>query len=106
MDIGKIKIDVLKLRLELKNNKIHPDVIILFGSQANGTARSDSDIDLAVVSRDYGHSRFEESSKLNLLASKINHSFEMVPLSLKDYLDPNAASPILNEIKKKGIVLF
>ncbi len=106
MDIGSIKIDALKLRTELKRLNIHPDVIILFGSHASNRARPDSDIDIAVVSRDYGKNRIPEGSILNLIASKINPSFEGVPISLNEYLNPNSASPILNEIKSKGIVLF
>lgn len=106
MDIGEIKLNLLKLRTELLKNSIHPDLFILFGSQAEGRARPDSDVDIAVVSRDFGKSRFVESSSLNLLASKINPAFEMVPVSLKEYLDIKSASPLLHEIKTKGIVLF
>ncbi|WP_258360232.1 nucleotidyltransferase domain-containing protein [Moorella sulfitireducens] len=37
----------------LKSQGIHIDRIILFGSQARGDAREDSDIDLLVVSPDF-----------------------------------------------------
>lgn len=37
----------------LKKQGIHIDKIILFGSQARGDAREDSDIDLLVVSSDF-----------------------------------------------------
>lgn len=106
MDIGSIKIDVLRLRSELRRAAIHPDVLILFGSQAENRAGPDSDIDIAVVSRNYGKNRLKEGAELNLIASKINSKFEGIPIALSEYLNPNAASPILNEIKKKGIVLF
>jgi predicted nucleotidyltransferase len=106
MDIGTIKIDVLRLRTELKKNNIHPDLLILFGSYADNRARPESDIDIAVVSRDYGKSRFAEGAALNLIATHINPNFEGIPISLADYINPNAASPILNEIRTKGIVLF
>lgn len=107
MDIGTVKKDMLELRRKYKaEKKISFDVVILFGSQAEGRARPDSDIDLAIVSRDFGKSRINESSLLNMLASKFNSSYEIIPISLKDYLDPNSSSPILNEIKKHGIVLF
>ena len=106
MDIGKIKVDVLHLRRELRKNKIHPDLIILFGSQAEGRARPDSDIDLAIISRDFGRSRFKESSQVNLIGSQINPAFEIVPFSIAEFLSPDSASPLLEEIKKKGIELF
>jgi uncharacterized protein len=106
MDIGKIKIDMLNFRKDLKQRSISPDVIILFGSRAHGRERADSDIDIAIVSRDLGKNRLQESSELNLMASRINPLYEVIPVSLESYLDPNAASPILEEIKKNGLVLF
>ena len=106
MDIGQVKIDMLRLSQELKAKAIRPDVVILFGSVARGADGPRSDIDIAVVSRDFGKSRFDESKTLNLLLNAINPSYEGVPIPLSQYLDPDAPSPILNEIKSTGIVLF
>ncbi|MBF0205413.1 MAG: nucleotidyltransferase domain-containing protein [Oligoflexia bacterium] len=106
MDIGEIKLKSLELRKLLKRNNIRPDMIILFGSHANGTAREDSDIDVAIVSRDLGKNRFKEGSFLNLLASQIDPIMEVIPIGLKQYLDNENISPILYEVKNKGIVLF
>lgn len=106
MDIRHIKRKAIELALLLKKEKIRPDLIILFGSQAAGTFRDDSDIDLAVISRDFGNDRFEEGSKLNYLASLIDHRIEAVPVGLDEYLDKNSISPILHEITTKGIPLL
>lgn len=106
MDFESIKIDLLKIRNELRKISIHADVMIIFGSQAMNRARPDSDIDMAIVSRDYGKNRFKENSELNFIAHRINPNIEAITISLNDYLNVNAPSPILHEIKTKGIVLF
>jgi predicted nucleotidyltransferase len=106
MDIGEIKIKALKLRSELRKHNIHVDVMLLFGSQARGQANLESDIDLAVVSRDFGKDRIQEGALCNRLAYKIDSSIEVVPLSVKQYLDPNCIFPIVHEIKKNGVDLF
>lgn len=94
------------LRRELINAGIRPSVILLFGSRANGKPRPDSDIDIAVVSPDFGKDRFEEGVKLNTLAHKINPLIEAIPVSTDKYLEVDSISPIIHEIKKTGIVLL
>ncbi len=106
MDIKEIKIIAIKLRRVLLNHNIHPDVIILFGSYAKKNPRKDSDIDLAVISRDYGKNRFVEGSQLNYLVSRIDSRVEALPIGLKEYLSPHSISPILHEIVKYGVPLF
>lgn len=106
MDIREIKERIIKLRALLKKNKIRADLFILFGSCAAGKARPDSDIDIAVISRDFGHDRFKEGSRLNYLASSIDHRIEAVPVGLDDYLSGKNISPILNEIITRGIPLL
>jgi len=46
----------------LKHEGISVDKVILYGSYAKGKARTDSDIDVAVVSKDFGKDRVEEES--------------------------------------------
>lgn len=106
MDIGEIKIKALKLRSGLIENNIRVDAILLFGSRAKGNFRSDSDIDLAVVSRDFGKDRIKEGALCNRIAYKIDSTIEVVPVSVHNFLDPNCIYPIINEIKKNGIALL
>ncbi len=106
MDIREIKIDAVKLYRILKEHGIRADLFLLYGSRADGTAREDSDIDIAVVSRDFGKDRFKEGSRLNYLASKVNPRIEAMPISLKEYLSNDSISPILYEITTKGIALL
>jgi uncharacterized protein len=97
-----IKDAVLKLRTEMRQKGYVLDGAILFGSWAKGTAHKQSDIDLAILSRDFGKDRFEEGAMLNALLFKILPMSEAVPVSLVDYLDPMNISPILHEIKTTG----
>jgi len=106
MGISEIRQLVIELRALLKNNKIRADVFILYGSYAVKKNRVDSDIDIAVVSRDFGFDRFEEGSNLNYLASKVDHRIEAVPISLDDYLSSENISPLMHEITSKGIVIL
>ncbi|HEX9975403.1 MAG TPA: nucleotidyltransferase domain-containing protein, partial [bacterium] len=51
-------------RLALEDRKIRIAKIILYGSQISGIAHKDSDIDIAVISPDFGKDRFEEGARL------------------------------------------
>ena len=106
MDIREIKFLALQYRALLIKNNIQPDIIILFGSHAKGTSHKDSDIDLAIVSRGFGGDPGKESQKLNLIAYEIPAPLEVIPISLKDYMQKSTSSPILDQIFKTGIVLF
>ena len=106
MDIKDIKQLAVALRASLKAYGIHADCIVLFGSYAKNLAGPQSDIDLAVVSRDFGNDRFQEGSLLSRVAVKIHPDIEAVPVGLRDYLQPAPISPILSEIKASGTVLI
>jgi predicted nucleotidyltransferase len=106
MDIREIKIMAIKLRRALIDSGITPDIILLFGSFAKKKTHKDSDIDLAVVSRQYGFDRFEEGWRLNFIASSIDPRIEAIPVGLDDYLKRETLSPILHEIKKTGTCLM
>ena len=102
MDFFALKEAILRLRSELRTRGYVLDGAILFGSWAKGTAHEASDIDLAILSRDFGKDRFQEGALLNALLYKLLPMSEALPVSLMDYLDPNNISPILHEIKKTG----
>jgi predicted nucleotidyltransferase len=57
---------------ELAKMGIRPERILLFGSRAKGTARKDSDIDLIVVSPDFGaYNQRERLELLGIAAARI-----------------------------------
>lgn len=63
---------VSKLIKALTARGIRIDKIILYGSQLPGRKpRIDSDIDLAVVSPDFGKDRFEEGKTLLQIADRL-----------------------------------
>lgn len=95
----------VRLHIALRRASIWADMVILFGSRAKGTARKDSDIDLAVVSRNFGKDKLNEGAVLDLIAAKIDTRIEALPFSLAEYKDPHNISPILHEIKKHGVCL-
>ncbi len=72
--------------------------IILFGSYAKGTWSEDSDIDIAVVLRDYSN-LIDTQLNLMRLRRKIDSRIEPHPFREKDFV---ATNPIVNEIMKFG----
>jgi len=89
---------------ELKKKKIKISKVILFGSRASGRAHEYSDIDVAVVSPDFGKNRYREGAKLFEIACTIDPRIEPVPISLSSYKN-DTWIPIIYEIKKNGIKL-
>jgi predicted nucleotidyltransferase len=106
MDIKDIKQLAIALRASLKAYGICADCIVLFGSHAKNLAGPHSDIDLAVISRDFGKDRFQEGSLLSRVAVKVHPDIEALPIGLKDFLAPAPISPILSEIKTSGTILI
>ena len=96
-------IEIIKRYAEaLKTNGIYFYKIILFGSYASGTPRRDSDIDIAVVSGDFGKDRFKERVLLSKIAYYVDARIEPHPVSLKDFKE-DTWQALLHEIKSKGI---
>ncbi len=105
MDFFAIKEAVLILRRKMIDRGYRFDGAILFGSYAKGTAHAESDIDLGILSRDFGKNRIAEGAMLNSLLYYILPQAEAVPISIYDYIDPMNISPLLHEIKKTGKII-
>ena len=86
----------------LKRENINVSKVILYGSRASGTSHEYSDIDVAVVSSDFGKDRFEEGARLFKIACRIDTLIEPVPVSLESY-EKDAWIPLIHEIREKGI---
>jgi len=95
----KAKIDRFAQLLEQQGIKISK--IILFGSYAKGKANADSDIDVAVVSTQFGEDTVEEMMMMRKIALKIDSHIEPVPLRPED-LDDHF-STLAQEIRRYGI---
>ena len=85
----------------LKREGITIDRVILYGSYIKGTVRPDSDIDVAVISKDFGKDRVEEGMALYRIACKIDPRLEPVPFSTKMY-EKDTWIPLIYEIREKG----
>ncbi|HLP59239.1 MAG TPA: nucleotidyltransferase domain-containing protein [Candidatus Deferrimicrobium sp.] len=96
-------IDIIrKYGEKLKEQGINFQKIILFGSYAANTERRDSDIDIAVVSEDFGKDRFKERVVLTKIAYYIDARIEPHPVNLKEFIN-DSWKTIIHEIKSKGI---
>jgi predicted nucleotidyltransferase len=85
---------VKRYRAQLEKMGIRPARILLYGSQAAGTAREGSDIDLIVISSDW---------------KKYNHRerLEMLGIASARILEPVQAQGFTpNEIKTKKVMPF
>lgn len=94
--------DIRKYIMFVKS-QIDVEKIILFGSYAKGTQNEESDIDLAVVSSQFGYSPLIEKIKLYEFRydADIQADIKPLPVGLNEYEgDENF---FLNIIKKEGI---
>jgi len=95
--------DIILRFIEALNKKgVHVERALLFGSYASGNARAGSDLDVAIVSPDFGKDRFEEGKMLFQVAWRIDPRIEPVPISSKSF-ENDTWIPLIYEIRQKGI---
>jgi len=82
MDQRKIKKIINFLKDALQEKRVEAEKIIVFGSQIQGTAAEDSDLDVIVISQMFtGKDIFQRAEMINGVLSKVIQEF-MVPLDL------------------------
>jgi predicted nucleotidyltransferase len=82
--------------------RLRVDAAYLYGSQAMGSARSWSDIDVAVISPDFSDDLFQDRITLMKLAAAIDDRIEPQPFT-PDRFGPN--DPLASEISQHGVRL-
>lgn len=87
----------------LKQKGIKVSKVILFGSYAKGMATADSDIDIAIISPQFGNDNLKEMMLLRKLAFRVDSHIEPIPFSPEDLKDHY--STLTQEILKYGITL-
>ncbi|OGJ20434.1 MAG: hypothetical protein A3A82_00365 [Candidatus Pacebacteria bacterium RIFCSPLOWO2_01_FULL_47_12] len=92
---------VKKYEQLLKKAHVQFDSLIVFGSQAKGTATQDSDIDLCVVSKSFGHDRYTERVALMKLSTDDTIDIEPHPYHPDDLANPWDSLAV--EIRKYGV---
>lgn len=88
----------------LQKEQIKISKIILFGSYSKGEEKDYSDIDLAIVSPNFGKNTHKEMMYLVNLSSKVSDRIEAIPVAEKDML--MKYHPLIGEIKKYGKVIY
>lgn len=90
-----------KYLASVKEAGITVDTAYLFGSFAKGKTWEGSDVDICIISSQFGKNYLEEKSRLNKLALKIDPRIEPVPFNHSDF--GNKYDPLVAEIKRFGI---
>ena len=84
MDKKLVEIAVADYLRILQDNNIAVERAILYGSQTADTATHDSDIDIVIVSKDFGQDYIKEAVRLKLLTLQVNPDISPRPCSLDD----------------------
>jgi predicted nucleotidyltransferase len=101
---SEIRSIVQRFREELTRRGYRIEKIVLYGSYASEKQHADSDIDLAVISPDFGKDRFEEGVLLRSIAAGIDPRIEPIPFSPANF-ESRDWVPLVFEIKEKGIIV-
>ena len=86
----------------LKKKNLRIEKAILFGSYAKGNAGKDSDIDIAIISPDFGRDYVEEAIMLKEISEDINLDISPRPYSSEEYQNVKRGDFLYDEILVKG----
>lgn len=86
--------------------KFHPEKIILFGSQARGTADSRSDIDLLVISP-IKEKRRKLMVEMNRVLTELEYAFDIIILTREEFeRDRKIPGTIGRYVSREGRILY
>ena len=91
--------DIKKYIVLLHQNGIPVQKAVLFGSWTKGTVHSDSDVDVALVSRVFSGDRFQDRRKIVPLRRTINNRIEPIPFTPQAFA---SGGILVDEILKHG----
>lgn len=97
-----IRAIIIKFINLLTSQGITVEKAILYGSFVSGDIHPGSDLDLAIISPDFGKDRYEEGKRLFQMAWRIDPRIEPVPISSASY-ENDTWLPLIHAIKQKGI---
>jgi predicted nucleotidyltransferase len=98
--------DILKEAVRRLVEKFHPEKIILFGSQARGTADSRSDVDLLIISPLKEKKRKLMVEMIRAL-SELESAFDVIILTREEFeRDRNIPGTIGRYAAKEGKILY
>ncbi len=101
--LSEIVKDQIKERLL---EKFNPDKIILFGSQARGTADNRSDVDLLIKSEST-EDKFSLMDQMRHALLPINYAFDVIVLTNAEFeKDKKYPGTVARYATKEGIILY
>ena len=99
--------ETAELIKKLLKDRITIDEMFIFGSYAKGNFTKDSDMDIAIISRDFNEKDvFQRAEMLRglkwALVEKFELSFDIVPVSLSQWQNPTS---LVVDFRKEGKAL-
>ena len=102
-NIPKNILEIIIKYIQELSKEISIDKVIIFGSYAKNTYNEDSDIDIAIFSKDFKNSSIiEDMSFLLMKTSGLGIDLQPQPFTLDDYSNPDG---LVKEILDTGIEL-
>lgn len=102
-NIPKNILEIIIKYIQELSKEVSIDKVIIFGSYAKNCYNEDSDIDIAIFSKDFKNtSIIEDMSFLLLKTSGLGIDLQPQPFTLDDYLNPDG---LVKEILDTGIEL-
>jgi len=86
----------------LVQHGIQAEKAILFGSQARGTARPESDIDILVMAKEFDRNRWKKQDQLWELTIKAGFGLQPIPVGPKQFLEDDV-STIIEMARREGV---
>ncbi len=97
---------IIQAYIKRLSEEISIDQVILFGSYASGNQDRDSDIDLAVFSKDFERRPYLDNLQyLALKKLKVDFSIEALPYTPEEYKNADPRS-FLGEVIRTGQVIY
>ena len=88
---------------DLKKIGITIEALYLYGSRAKGTNSVDSDLDIAVISKDFSGDSIRDLKMIFPVLKKADETIEVTRFRPEDFRDEH---PLAWEIKQGGIRIF
>jgi uncharacterized protein len=89
----------------IQQRDIKVEATIVFGSYAQNRANENSDIDIAVISPDFGKDFLRESVLLKKISMSVDYDISPRPYSLEEYHNAKKDDFLYQEIIKKGKII-
>jgi predicted nucleotidyltransferase len=86
----------------LVEHGIQAEKAILFGSQARGTARPHSDIDILVMAKEFDRNRWKRMNQLWRLTVKAGFGLQPIPVGPKQFIEDDV-STVIEMARREGI---